>query len=91
MAEKKKSVKKRRKMSSAEKQAKQGLSRRRRNQAALSRLRMVTKKIGAAGAGAGAKGLLPQAYSEIDRAAKKGVLHKRTAARRKARLARLAK
>lgn len=89
MAEKKKSVKKKRKMASAEKQAKQALSRRRRNQAALSSLRAVSKKIGAAGAES--KGLLPQAYSQIDRAAKKGVLHKRTAARRKARLARMAK
>lgn len=87
MAEKKKSVKK--KMASAEKQAKQALARRRRNQAVLSRLRAVSKKIGAAGAES--KGLLPQAYSQIDRAAKKGVLHKRTAARRKAKLARMAK
>ncbi len=89
MAEKKKTVKKKRKMSSAEKQAKQAMVRRRRNQAALSRLRGVSKKIQSAGTES--KGLLPLAYSEIDRAAKKGVLHKRTAARRKARLARLAK
>lgn len=88
MAEKKK-VKKKRKMSSAEKQAKQTLSRRRRNQAALSRIRGISK--GVQSAGPEAKGLLPQAYSEIDRAAKSGVIHKRTAARRKARLARLAK
>ncbi len=88
MAEKK-TVKKKRKMSSAEKQAKQTLARRRRNQSALSRIRGTTKSV--QGAGPGAKGLLPQAYSEIDRAAKRGVIHKRTAARRKARLARLAK
>ncbi len=89
MAEKKKSAKKKRKMASAEKQAKQALSRRRRNQAVLSRLRLITKKIKSAGAES--QGLLPQAYSQIDRAAKKGVLHQRTAARRKAKLARMAK
>lgn len=31
--------------------------------------------------------LLDQVYSELDRAAKKGVIHKRTASRRKARVA----
>lgn len=88
MAEKKKSAKKKRKMSSAEKQAKQSASRRRRNQSALSRIRAVSKGIQASGAEG--KGLLPQAYSQLDRAAKHGVIHKRTAARRKARLAKLA-
>lgn len=33
---------------------------------------------------------LPKAYKEIDQVAAKGVIHKNTAARRKARLARLA-
>ncbi len=89
MAEKKKPAKKKRKMSSAEKQAKQAITRRRRNQAALSRIRVISKKLQASGEGA--KGLVPVAYSQIDRAAKQGVIHKRTAARRKARLARLAK
>ncbi len=88
MAEKK-NVKKKKKMSSAEKQAKQAQARHRRNQMVLTRIRKLAKKIRVSGPEA--KGLLPQAYSQIDRAAKKGVIHKRTAARRKARLSRLVK
>lgn len=86
MAEKKK-VKKKKKMSSAEKQAKQALVRRSRNQAVRKRLRSTLKRLRAKGTDA--KSELPQAYSLIDRAAKKGVIHKRAAARRKSRLAHL--
>lgn len=86
MAEKKK-AKKQKKMSSAEKQAKQALKRRGRNLAVRKRLRSTLKQIRSQGSSA--KPSLPRAYSIIDRAAKKGVIHKRAAARRKSRLARL--
>ena len=39
----------------------------------------------------GAKKIIPNLFSLIDKAAKKGVLHKNTAARRKAKAARLIK
>ena len=89
MAEQKKTVKKKRKMTSAQKQAKQGQARRLRNAAVLSKVRKISKKVLASGDQA--KGLLPQAYAEIDRAARTGVIHRRTAARQKSRLAKLAK
>lgn len=41
--------------------------------------------------GAEAKKLLPEAYSVIDKAAKKGVLKKNTASRKKARLSKITK
>ena len=41
--------------------------------------------------GAEAKKLLPAAYSAIDKAAKKGVLKKNTASRKKSRLSRITK
>jgi len=83
---KKKSVSKRNR--SAQKQARQAVRRRSRNRAAKSSIGSTVKKMQAA-AGQGAA-MLPDAYRQIDRAAKKGVLHKRAAARRKSRLARLA-
>jgi small subunit ribosomal protein S20 len=89
LAEQKKTVKKKRKMTSAQKQAKQGKARRLRNTAALSRIRKISKKL--MSSGDQAKGLLPQAYAEIDKAARTGVIHRRNAARQKSRLARLAK
>jgi len=41
--------------------------------------------------GAEAKKLLPEAYSVIDKAAKRGVLKKNTASRKKARLSKITK
>jgi small subunit ribosomal protein S20 len=57
----------------------------------LSRLKTQIKKLRAAiasGDAAAARGLLPATVGEIDRAAKKGVIHDNAAARYKSRLAR---
>ncbi len=65
-----------------------------RNKANKTRLKSQLKKvrsIGASGDKAGAAKSLPETYSIIDKAVKKGVLHKNAAARHKARLSRLAK
>lgn len=87
MAEaKKKSVAKRNR--SAQKQARQALRRRVRNRAVKSKIASAVKRLQAPSPERAAA--VPPAYREIDRAAKKGVLHKRAAARRKSRLARLA-
>jgi len=60
-----------------------------RNKAVRSSLKTDAKKVRAAAAnGDEAEALLRQATRELDRAVSKGVLHKRTAARRKSRLAR---
>ena len=58
-----------------------------RNRAVRSELRTRTKRVEAAvDAGEDAPELLKDAVKRIDQAAAKGVLHKNTAARRKARL-----
>jgi small subunit ribosomal protein S20 len=49
------------------------------------------EKLVAAGKAAEAKKLLPKVYAAIDKAAKRGVIKANTAARRKARVSRLAK
>lgn len=82
MAEIKKVVKK--KKSSVTKRARQALARRKSNSAVKSKMRKVVKKFKADGKN---PELLSKAYSEIDTAAKKGTIHKRTAARQKSRLA----
>ena len=61
---------------SAEKQMRQSVKRRARNRKNLSQLKSQVKK------------LLPQTVGEIDKAAKKGVVHDNAAARYKSRLAR---
>jgi small subunit ribosomal protein S20 len=69
----------------------QGLKRRARNRRNLSQLKTRVKKLRAAiakGDLEAAKKLLPETASEIDRAAKKGVVHDNAAARYKSRLAR---
>jgi small subunit ribosomal protein S20 len=69
----------------------QSLKRRGRNRANLSQLKSRVKKLRAAvaaGDAAGAGALLPQTIGEIDRAAKKGVIHDNAAARYKSRLSR---
>jgi len=76
---------------SAVKQARQSEKRRARNRKNLSQLKTRVKKLRAAiaaGDAATAHKLLPATVSEIDRAAKKGVVHGNTAARYKSRLSR---
>lgn len=85
MAEIKKVAKK--KKSSVVKRARQALVRRKANSAVKSKMRKEIKKLKAAGEKAGQ---LSKTYSEIDKAVKKGTIHKRTAARQKSRLAKAA-
>jgi small subunit ribosomal protein S20 len=82
VAEIKKALKK--KKSSVTKRARQALARRKSNSAVKSKMRKVVKKFKADGK---SPELLSSAYSEIDTAARKGTIHKRTAARQKSRLA----
>ena len=72
------------------KRNRQNEGRRVRNKAVRSELRTVAKKVRTAAAEGGGEGtaMLRQATRALDRAASKGILHKRTAARRKSRLAR---
>ena len=74
---------------SALKAARQGSKRRVRNRAARTRVRTATKAVRTSAA-AEVRQNLQLAQSIIDRAAKNGVLHRRTAARHKSRLARRA-
>ncbi len=85
MAEIKKVAKK--KKSSVVKRARQALVRRKTNSAVKSKMRKVVKKVKT---DSPKPELLSLAYSEIDKAARKGTIHKRTAARQKSRLARAA-
>jgi small subunit ribosomal protein S20 len=72
---------------SAEKQHRQSLKRRARNKASKTRVRAAIKAHRAGDAKQKASGL-PDAYSQIDVARRKGVLHRNAAARYKSRLAR---
>jgi len=79
---------------SAAKQARAAIRRRARNRVQLSTVRTSEKKIRSlvkAGNSAEAAKLLPTFQSQIDRAAKKGVVHKNTASRHKERVAALLK
>ena len=71
---------------SAEKRIRQTAKRTVRNRAARTRLRSAVKKYRQAEAAA-KTGVLPETYSEIDRARRKGAIHKNAAARYKSRLA----
>jgi small subunit ribosomal protein S20 len=76
---------------SAEKQMRQSLKRRARNRKNLSLLKTRVKTLRAAiatGDAEAAKKLLPKTVGEIDKAAKKGVVHDNAAARHKSRLTR---
>ncbi len=76
---------------SAEKQMRQSVKRRARNRKNLSQLKSQVKKLRAAiatGDAETAKKLLPETVGEIDKAAKKGVVHDNAAGRYKSRLAR---
>ena len=70
---------------SALKRARQNEDRRLRNKGVKTRVRSVVKTVRTAGDDAAAK--LDEAKSVIDKAAKRGVIHKRTAARSISRLA----
>ncbi len=79
---------------SAAKQARAALRRRARNRTQISTVRTSEKKIRAlakAGKADEATKLVAQFQSQIDRAAKKGVIHKNNASRHKARVAALLK
>jgi small subunit ribosomal protein S20 len=79
---------------SAAKQARAALRRRSRNRVQISTVRSSEKKIRSlakAGNIAEASKLLSSFQSQIDRAAKKGVVHKNTASRHKQRVAALLK
>ena len=74
---------------SALKQMRQGLKRNERNRQNLSQLKSQVKKLRAAitkGDAAEAKKALGETVSQIDKAAKKGVIHDNAAARYKSRL-----
>ncbi len=80
---------------SAIKRVRQAEQRRVRNRSVRTRVRNVSKAVLQAAAAPGKEPValteaLRQAQSIIDRAAKRGVLHRRAAARRKSRLARRA-
>jgi small subunit ribosomal protein S20 len=69
----------------------QGAKRRARNRQNLSQLKTQVKKLRAAiaeGNAEAAKSLLPETVGQIDKAAKKGVVHDNAAARYKSRLTR---
>ena len=76
---------------SAEKQMRQSVKRRARNRKNLSQLKSQVKKLRAAiaeGNAAAAQSLLSDTVGQIDKAAKKGVVHDNAASRYKSRLAR---
>ena len=76
---------------SAQKRMRQGEKRRARNRQNVSQLKTQVKKLRAAiaeGNAEAAKKLLPETVGEIDKAAKKGVVHDNAAARYKSRLSR---
>jgi small subunit ribosomal protein S20 len=76
---------------SALKAMRQAVKRRARNRQNLSKLKSQIKRLRAAigqGNGAEARRLLGETVGEIDRAAKKGVVHDNAAARYKSRLSR---
>lgn len=78
---------------SAIKRARQNEIRRLRNKAARTRIKKMTKSVRLSAAQTDGKEtavVLNQAKSVIDKAAKKGVIHKNTAARKVSRLSRIA-
>jgi small subunit ribosomal protein S20 len=78
---------------SAEKRARQNMKRRMRNKPVRAQLKHATKEVRSAAGSASkeaAMGEVKTAQSVIDKAAKKGVIHRRTAARKISRLSKLA-
>ena len=78
-----------RKNLSALKRVRQSEKRRLRNRAVRSRIKTMIKKFHAAGTREEKEALLREIYSLLDKAARKRIIHPNTAARRKAKLARL--
>jgi small subunit ribosomal protein S20 len=76
---------------SAIKRMRQDKKRRERNRAAKSAVKRAVKKVPEASSPEDASRLLSEASSVIDRAAKKGVIHWKKAARKKSRLAKQAR
>ena len=78
---------------SAEKRARQNEKRRLRNKAVKTRVKHITKDVRLSSSGAASKeaalAKLNTAQSIIDKAAKKGVIHRKTAARKISRLSKL--
>ncbi len=77
---------------SAEKRARQNEKRRLRNKAVKTRIKNITKDVrqaSAENAKEAAKAKMDAAQSLIDKAVKKGVIHKKTAARKISRLSKL--
>ena len=78
---------------SAIKRARQNEIRRLRNKATRTRIKKLTKEVRQSAGQTGAEEtavILNQAKSVIDKAAKKGVIHKKTAARKVSRLSQIA-
>ncbi|MBU0473961.1 MAG: 30S ribosomal protein S20 [Bacteroidetes bacterium] len=73
---------------SAKKRIRQSETKRVRNQAALSKMKTLIKKVNATKEKATAEIVLKEAISYIDKSVSKGRLHKNTAARRKSSLTR---
>lgn len=76
---------------STKKQMRQDVKRRARNRAVKSEVRSVSKKVAAATSPDEAGKALSEAASAIDKAAKKRIIHWKTAARKKSRLAKRVK
>ena len=74
---------------SAKKRMRQTKTRTARNKAARSELRTAIKKVRAAGSPEEATQALRDAESAIDRAGRKNILHRNTAARTKSRLSKM--
>ena len=75
---------------SAKKRMRQTKTRTARNKATRSDLRTAVKKVRTAGTAAEAAAAMKDAESMIDRAGRKNMVHRNTAARTKSRLAKLA-
>ncbi len=73
---------------SAKKAMRQTRSRLERNRAQRSKLRSALKKVRSAGAGKEGQAAFLEASSLLDRAGRKNLIHRNTAARQKSRLAR---
>lgn len=73
---------------SAKKRIRQSETKRLRNQASLSKMKTLIKKVHATKEKATAEVVLKEAISYIDKSVSKGRLHKNTAARRKSSLTR---
>ena len=72
---------------SCEKRVRQDAKRQARNNYVRKTLKTLSKKMTSELSLEEKKTLLDEVYSQLDKAAKKGVIHKRTASRRKARIA----